>query len=363
MIRVGTGLRVGTRLLGFILDVTSPTRTSIATNAAGTKIIITYNEPLDGGSVPALGAFTLAGPVIAVLTGTPAIVGSTVELSVTPAINTADTGITLSYTAGGSPLQDSAGNDVSSFTTQAVTNSSTHVYTPADEGDARLAVDMNDASTLTESGGVITALTNKLTAAALTPVGSPAYQATGLNSLPTMDLNGTTQYFLGSEAAVVAAGVDAAPRTVMMVCAVDTVDRLESFFAWANSGISSNQSFTVGASNALTGRSNVVSRSDAAVVVTPTGSLQIDITAHVYSFVFSGTAIESWIDAAADLASTAMAPGTSTPNRYAIGARPDIGPDNFFDGQLSEIWVFSKALSTAARVRVQNYLKAKWGTP
>jgi hypothetical protein len=116
-------------------DVTAPTLSSAVINAAGTSLTLTYNEALDTGSVPALGAFTLAGTILAALTGTPNVTGSTVVLTLAPGVTVGETGITISYTAGGSPIQDLAGNDAANLVTQAVTNNSTRAYSPADEGN------------------------------------------------------------------------------------------------------------------------------------------------------------------------------------------------------------------------------------
>jgi hypothetical protein len=361
---IGLGIGIGQTIVGATLDATAPSRTGIATNAAGTKIIVSTDEALDAGSVPDLVDFALAGPVLSALTGTPVINGQNVELDVSPAIIDGET-VQLSYTAGDAPVQDAAGNALANFTTQAVTNNSTHEYDPRDEGGAVLWVDMSDASSFTEAAGVITALTNKVSGGALTPVNSPAYQASGLNSLPCIDLNGTSQYFLGTEAAVVAAGQDNTPRTYICVNAIDTVDRIEAMFAWGNSGVGTSQTWVFGQSTQLTGRTNTIPRDNAAEFVNAVGTIAIDTTAHVYAFVVAGATAGTWIDGVADMAdSTSVSTGGSiTTNRYAIGGRPDSGPDNFFDGQKSEEWIFNKALSTAARQRVEAYLQAKWSTP
>src|SRR5439155_320023 len=43
----------------FVYDTTAPTLSSMATNAAGTSLTLTYNESLDTSSTPAAGDFTL----------------------------------------------------------------------------------------------------------------------------------------------------------------------------------------------------------------------------------------------------------------------------------------------------------------
>ena len=107
---------------------TAPTFSSAATNTAGTKVVLTYNEPLS--------STTAAASAFAVTTdGSPntvtavAIVGSTVELTLTNTVKNDQT-VTVAYTDPTSSndtnaVQDSAGNDAVSLTSTSVTNNST----------------------------------------------------------------------------------------------------------------------------------------------------------------------------------------------------------------------------------------------
>lgn len=238
------------------------------------------------------------------------------------------------------------------------------VYDPRDEGAAVLWVDFSDAASFTESGGVVTALTNKISGGSLTPTASPTYSATALNSKPGSTLNGSSQYYEGSEAAVVALGVNAPAYTVTGVAIFSSIDvATDVLFSWANSGVATSGSRLYGESSSSTGRMRAQAQSDAGVLVTINGVIQTDTTAHVYSFHTPGVTAEAEIDGVTDIASTALDPGVCTGNRYAIGARPDNIPDAFMNGIFSEIWVHAKELDSAARARVLAYLKAKWNTP
>jgi uncharacterized repeat protein (TIGR02059 family) len=103
-------------------DVAAPVLVSAVINAAGTQLLLTYNENLDSASVPAAGAFSL--------TGTPqtvagvAVSGTTVPLTLSGAV-LAGAVVALGYTAGGAPIQDLAGNDAANLVAQAVTNNAT----------------------------------------------------------------------------------------------------------------------------------------------------------------------------------------------------------------------------------------------
>ena len=100
----------------------------------GSTLVLTYNEPLDGGSTPAAGDFvvTAAGSTVNV-TGV-GVAGSTVTLTLATAVE-ANQAVTLAYALGANPIQDAAGNDADSAAltppalTGATVNSSTLVLT------------------------------------------------------------------------------------------------------------------------------------------------------------------------------------------------------------------------------------------
>ena len=99
-------------------DTTAPVLQSVATNAAGTLISLTYNEALSNTSIPAAGDFTFApAKTISVFS----VAGSVVTLSVSTAFIAGET-ITLDYAVGTNPIQDVEGNDAASFSGEAVTN-------------------------------------------------------------------------------------------------------------------------------------------------------------------------------------------------------------------------------------------------
>lgn len=222
--------------------------------------------------------------------------------------------------------------------------------------------DMSDPASFTESGGTITSRINKISSTAMTVVSSPGYLATGLNGLPTADF--LPSYFLIGEAATAAVGVDTHAYSYFCVSALNIIDsNSATLFGFGNSGVVTNRTRRLGGSTSATGRMISTTINDAGTAVSVFGVTQTDTTPHIYTFITPGTTIESWIDNVEDIASTTQDPGTITVDQCAIGARPDSGPDFPIDGQSSEEWLFDWALDAAARTRVCNYLKAKWGTP
>jgi uncharacterized repeat protein (TIGR02059 family) len=103
-------------------DTTAPLKVSAVIPANGLTLTLTYNETLDAASTPLAGAFSLSGTSATV--SSVLVSGSTVVLTLGTAVAQSAT-VTLSYTPGGAPIQDTAGNDAAALVATAVTNSST----------------------------------------------------------------------------------------------------------------------------------------------------------------------------------------------------------------------------------------------
>ena len=102
--------------------------------ANGTTLTLTYDEPLDGSSMPAASAFTVSGGNQARTVTGVRVSGSTVELTVDPAVEQAETGIRVSYTVptgmGVSPIRDVPGNEALGLSSEAVTNETPDTIAP-----------------------------------------------------------------------------------------------------------------------------------------------------------------------------------------------------------------------------------------
>ena len=87
----------------------------------GDSLVLTYNEELDGVSVPATAAFTVVvdGSTSAVSDVT--VSGHLVTLTLAAAVIHGDT-VSVSYTASTDPIQDDSGNDAANFADESVTN-------------------------------------------------------------------------------------------------------------------------------------------------------------------------------------------------------------------------------------------------
>ena len=121
----------------FAVDTLAPALSTAA--VSGNTLVLTYDEALDGSSVPAGADFavTVGGTTVALAATNPVSVsGRTVSLTLAAAVAPTDT-VTLSYTAPGSgaKLQDELGNAAENLTGRAVTND-TAVPTVAIASDA-----------------------------------------------------------------------------------------------------------------------------------------------------------------------------------------------------------------------------------
>ena len=113
-------------------DLTSPTFSSAATNTAGTKVILTYDETLST-TTAATSAFEVItdGASNNVIDAT--VSGSTVELTLTTVVKN-DEAVFVSYTEPSAGvvnrIEDSSGNDAVTLASTSVTNNSTVAGTP-----------------------------------------------------------------------------------------------------------------------------------------------------------------------------------------------------------------------------------------
>lgn len=125
-------------------DVTAPTVSSATIATNGNSISYVFSEAVEFGG-GGNGGFTLATNGAAVTLSYSSGTGtSTLVYATSRTISNTET-LTRSYVQPGNGVQDSAGNDLASFTAQAVTNSSTVNGAPTD-------ISLSSSSVLTTGG-------------------------------------------------------------------------------------------------------------------------------------------------------------------------------------------------------------------
>ena len=102
--------------------------------ANGTKLTLTYDEPLDGSSTPLASAFRVTGGDTARTVTDVALSGSAVLLTLDPAVEQGETGMRVSYTVpagmGASPIRDAVGNAALGLNNEPVTNETPDTTAP-----------------------------------------------------------------------------------------------------------------------------------------------------------------------------------------------------------------------------------------
>ena len=87
----------------------------------GSTLVLTYDEALDGTSVPAAGAFVVTAAGSPITVNQVGVAGSTVTLTLASAVAHGEA-VRVSYSPGTNPIQDAVGNDARGLSNQAVTN-------------------------------------------------------------------------------------------------------------------------------------------------------------------------------------------------------------------------------------------------
>lgn len=223
--------------------------------------------------------------------------------------------------------------------------------------------DMQDAGSYTESGGVVTAITNKATSVSYTEATNrPAFSATGINGFPCMDLDGTNDKLLSTaDTSVETAFADQNDYYFAAVIQADDLDAVEVFFSVGNSGAAGAGSKRWGTNTSGSGKWNVSGTNDAVSGIAIDSTANTVTSAVLLEFECVGGATSIRVNGGARAPdSTASAYGTLTPDQAAIGCRAANPLSTFFDGRIGEIIGCSNA-NTAERAACATYLIDKWG--
>lgn len=105
-------------------DLVDPVLQSIVIAADGMSADWSYDENLNESSVPATGAFSMSSTSLSASVNSVAINDAVVTTGFNRPVLAWETGITFSYTAGGSPIEDLDGNNAPNETNHAATNGS-----------------------------------------------------------------------------------------------------------------------------------------------------------------------------------------------------------------------------------------------
>lgn len=221
--------------------------------------------------------------------------------------------------------------------------------------------DMQAIGTYTVSAGLVASISNRKTgvAAATALTAAPVFDEFGWHGRPCM--LGGTRGLAGTEAAVVAAmtGTDT-PLTVIAVAEPDAVETTQSIFGAGNSGVSNNQAWRFGKLSVHRWYCDKVD--DAGASVNLTGQNGMAIGKSVVAWMINGITGSTYpYNGLISPSNGGFDGGATTPNRFALLARPDSGPDTFWGGRVAEVLVFAERLELDIVQRIMRYEQVKWG--
>ncbi len=257
--------------------------------------------------------------------------------------------------------QLAAAAGVAANVTAALTSGVT--YSPVSEGNLVGWFSLVNSSDYAQSGGFVDSVTDLVSGTVVSEAtNKPAYQATGLNSLPACDHDGTNDRFIGTIPAIVNALQDSNAWTIYVVGQSDTPDSTNVWFGWGNSAQATASSGGVGYSTTSTGKYATYQRYASDATNNDESAGASDTNPHVIAYVHTTTTVSIQVDnGAADPAAASAVYTTTTPNRFAIGCNPRSTPTQFVNGRWREILIFAAAHDAAAVGRVSNYLGPRSG--
>lgn len=233
-------------------------------------------------------------------------------------------------------------------------------FSPLDVAGCVAWFDMQDAASYSESGGLISSITNKVSSVAWTEATNrPAYAATGLNGFPCLDFDGTNDRIMSTEAAVIAAFTNTPAYTVFYVAHHDATAANHAIFGFGNSGGTTSSGW-FGQRSTTKWTSGLANSAGTSINVDSAGASNTNV--NVFEFFHSGTAVSLQVNGgAADPNATSQDAATVSPNRVALGCRPNSTIDLFMNGQIGEVLIYTSALNSTDRSTIRQYLGTKWG--
>ena len=188
-----------------------------------------------------------------------------------------------------------------------------------------------------------------------TTAAMPLLVAAALNGLPAVQFDGADDALAAN---AVAGGLSGDARAIT-VFAVEKADSVSGARCVLGMGLASNLSgpLLYALNNGNT--KCLWRKNDAGTAVLANGPGGTATTlSTVGSYRYDGSTVACWKDGTLAAIASPSA-GTLTLDRLAIGAAANLSA--YFQGLLGELIVYGRALSDAERVRVESFLKGKWG--
>lgn len=221
-----------------------------------------------------------------------------------------------------------------------------------------LLVDFFRADGFVVSGSAVQSVTNLMTGTVIANGGSaPVLTAQALGDKPGAVFDGVDDHFMTTEAAVVAALTSNAEFTAFLYAKYTAASSVTTILGAGRSDTATSSTVRLGNGQNV---HRHITRSDAAVLAEAVFAEATDTQPHLLTFRHTATGTRLWIDGVqSTTGEAALAVGTLTPTRVAIGSRPDSVPDFFFEGTLGLVALVPSALADATRQAIEAAILAK----
>lgn len=180
--------------------------------------------------------------------------------------------------------------------------------------------------------------------------GIPSYEATGLNSKPSARFTASSSEYLKSNAiASLVSGSDV-PFSMLWVGRTLSATAVQRPWCFGSSTDNDPRAalLHLGSSSYMAQRLD-----DAGANDNQTGGTT-DTLWHVWSLVFTGTTVSFYVGTTAILSAASHNVGAFNVDRFAMGAFLQATPTQFWDGYISEMLFYNRALTTGASSEHEN---------
>jgi hypothetical protein len=226
-----------------------------------------------------------------------------------------------------------------------------NVFIPPSIPGIQLWLDANDRSTLTLSGNTVTSWGDKSgfsRNAVPSTGGSPTYNSTGFNNLPSIQLN------LTSLQSAIPSGTFTAGSSIFVIFKYTGTSPTATYSTLVNRSLgAAGQDFMKYDSNNFVGASNQNSFQGY--------KLGSDFNANLIDFIYNSTSFNEYLNGTSASSSVTANTLTDIATQFYIGTRTDLDNGIAMIGVISEIVVYNASITTAQRQKVEGYLSWKWG--
>lgn len=240
------------------------------------------------------------------------------------------------------------------------------VWTPSTPGGLIAEIDMLNPLGYVEAAGLVTSVKNLVSGVSWAAVSSCPYEATGINGHPCLHPVDITDYFLTTEATVLAALnclTTAKPYTLIYVDVPDSTTSGGVVFGVGNSGVASASTRTWGRRVGVS-QYEYASTTPATTVGQVRSTGAVGASLNICAWHSPGVGQKMKLNNGADDPSNAtsdpsFASGTAI-NRAALFCRPDSSPDTPIATRFGAMYLYDHELTTGDLTAAYDYLLPRW---